>query len=110
MPPHTINGAPARPSVASRRSNPRRIIIFQIQSLEQLLRTIEQDSQILAVYSKVAANFIFVSLFEKNFAQQSPVPLGKLIENLPNLLLDFLGREHGQRIEDWGGEFLRLVV
>ena len=74
------------------------MIRSQIQRPECLLCSVQQNSQILAVNTEIAANVIFISFLEEDLAQQPSVSFGKLIQNLAYLLCCFLANECAQQV------------
>jgi hypothetical protein len=69
----------------------------------------KQYSQVVSIYTKVTAYFIFILLLEENLAQQPPVALGELIQNLADFFSGFLGRQCREQIDGFVG-IIRVVV
>ena len=70
----------------------------------------QQDAQILAIDAKIAADFIFVALLQKDFTQNPPVALGHLLENLANFLGHFMGIENSGKVHGKGWNLVLIVI
>jgi len=59
----------------------------------------QQDSQIIPVHTKVLTYRVLVTFFQEDFAQQPPIPLWQLVENLTDPLLHFFVRQDRHNIQ-----------
>lgn len=59
----------------------------QIVRLEGLFGAMNKDSEVLAVYTKIAAHLIFTALPKEQSLQQAAIFFREFVENLPNSLL-----------------------
>lgn|SRR5579871_364415 len=69
----------------------------------------EQNSQVIAVNAKVAADVVLVALFEEHFAQQAAIALRHFVENLADFLRQLLTGDRPQDIDAEGREVLFLI-
>src|SRR6266446_10767693 len=79
-------------SMDRRPRNPHLVLL--IQSLELILGSVEQDSQVVAIHSEFAAYGVFVLFFQEDSAQQVPVLWGHFLEDLAHALRNLPGDEH----------------
>jgi hypothetical protein len=84
--------------------------MLEIRRLKCLLGTVQQNSQILTVDAEVAADFILVALFDKDFAQQPAVTLGKLLQDRFDFFFGLLGDKRAQKIEFESREAVLVLV
>jgi len=68
-----------------------------------LFGTVYEDSQVLAVHTKIAADLVFVTLFEKQGLNQAAVPVGKFPHDAAHLLLHLVQREDITNCQSWIG-------
>jgi hypothetical protein len=66
-----------------------------------LFGAIHENSEVLTVYSKLAADLIFVALFEKQGLDQAPILVRKLPHDAANLLLHLVEREDITDTQSW---------
>jgi hypothetical protein len=71
---------------------------LHVFDLEFLLGAMEQHPKIVAVYSKLPADFVAVALIEKNGFQQGSVSRLKAEQDFPDFLPDLPGSHYLQRI------------
>jgi hypothetical protein len=57
---------------------------LHIVGLKGLLGAMKQDPKIVPIHSKIAANVIFVALFQKHFFQKAPVPFAEIVKDVPD--------------------------
>ena len=70
----------------------------------------QQDSEVVAIYAKVTADGIFVTLFQKNFPQKPAIPFRHVVENLLNLFPHLLGGNGTEDVYIGGGNLRLLFV
>ena len=73
--------------------------LLQINGFKCLLGAMQQDSQIIPVHTKVLTYRVLVTFFQEDFAQQPPIPLWQLVENLTDPLLHFFVRQDRHNIQ-----------
>lgn len=70
----------------------------------------EQDPQKVPVHPKVTTDFVFITFFQKNSAQHSPVALRHLLQDFLYFLFCLFCRECIQRIGGICWKVPRVVI
>ena len=91
--------------------HPRRtaLHVLHVQGFKRQFRAMQQDPQVIAVDAELAADFVLVTLFEEDFAEQTAVSLRKVFEDFANFVLHLFGGDRAYEIYDGGGEVLLVL-
>jgi len=57
----------------------------QVHGFEGLFGAEQQNAKIIASDAEIAANLVFIALFEKNVAEQAPVQFREFLQHIADL-------------------------